>query len=331
METVLAAVVQPEPPGSASNRASPGKGRRPELAPLSIYHEPWWLDIATDGNWREAAVVENGATIGRMPYAHRRLLGSNLSRMPRLVRTLGPAVLDMPGKPVASLRRRLEIIDKLIDQLPAFDSFEQFFDPRIQDAVNFIQRGFAVGATYAFRVECDRTEEQTWSAMNDKTRNVIRKSGQSLRVETIDDPELFLRFYEANLGDKQNYYGTECLSRLLDAIVSRKAGRLLGAYDETGQITAATAIPWDSTAAYHFLSTRQSNAIAGATSLLIWEGLRIACGRGIAFDLDGVVSRPSFLFLSGFGGHLVQRLRVRRETRPFRLLKQAALLTGYTI
>jgi len=74
------------------------------------------------------------------------------------------------------------------------------------------------------------------------------------------------------------------------------------------------------------LCTRRSNAAAGATGLLIWEAARIACARGIAFDLDGITSPSTLLFLSGFGGRMVQRLRVRRHTSRFRIAKGLRLV-----
>jgi hypothetical protein len=326
METVPAAIIQPEPPNSASDRASPGKGRRPELAPLSIYHEPWWLDIATDEQWGEVTVTENGTIVGRLPYPIARRFGLRMSLAPSLIRTLGPAVLDTPGKPVAALRRRLEITNDLIGQLPPFDVFEQLFDPSIPDAVSFIHRGFVAGTTYCFRIEAGQSEAQLWSRMNDKTRNVIRKSGKTLVVTRIEQPDAFVRFYETNL-DGTNHHGTRRLVALLEAMLARGAGILLGAHDEAGRLVAATAIPWDSAVAHFLLCSRRRDAAAGATSLLIWEAARVARERGIIFDLDGVTSPSSLLFLSGFGGRMVQRLRVRRHTSRFRIAKGLRLLT----
>jgi hypothetical protein len=252
--------------------------------------------------------------------------GLRLSRTPSLIRTLGPAVLDAPGKPVAALRRRLEITNDLIGQLPSFDLFEQFFDPSIPDAVSFIFRGFVTGTTYSFRIDAGLSEAQVWSGMNDKTRIVIRKSGKDLVVARIDRPERFIEFYESNLDGKPNRHGARRMTALLEAILARDTGVILGAHDETGRLLAATAMPWDSKTAYFLLSTRRSGAAAGATGLLIWDAARIACARGIAFDLDGITSPPTLLFLSGFGGRMVQRLRVRRHSPRFRLAKRLRLI-----
>jgi len=315
-----------QPPEFASHR-KPGCEKKPsDVPPLSIYHEPWWLDIATDGQWSEAKVVENGVIVGRMPYSLEVRRGLRLSRAPTLIRTLGPATLATPGKPVATLRRRLEITSQLIEQLPTFDVFEQLFDPAIPDAVSFIYRGFTASVTYAFWIDAGLSEGQIWSGMNDKTRNVIRKSSKSLCIGSIDQPDAFVRFYEQNLDGAPNIHGTRRLTALLEAMLARQAGIMLGARDETGRLMAATAIPWDSKAAYFLLSTRRRDSAAGGTNQLIWEAARVACARRLAFDLDGVTSPASLLFLSGLGGRMVQRLRVRQHSRRFRLAKRLRLI-----
>jgi hypothetical protein len=58
--------------------------------PLStIFHEPWWLDIACDGDYREAIVVIDGKTVGRLPYRRRsQFPGLNTLGMPNLVHVL---------------------------------------------------------------------------------------------------------------------------------------------------------------------------------------------------------------------------------------------------
>src|SRR5208282_6870527 len=73
------------------------RGTRPSAAPgaigdaragsaFSIFHEPWWLDIATDRQWGEARVEQDGATLGRLPYPLGRFCGFPVSTTPSLIR-----------------------------------------------------------------------------------------------------------------------------------------------------------------------------------------------------------------------------------------------------
>lgn len=301
------------------------RSRRMDVAPLSIYHQPWWLDIACDGQWGETVIRENGIIVARMPYPIRRRLGLVVSDMPSLVRTLGPAVAEIAGKPVARLRRRLELTEQLIDALPEFDTFGQLFDPRVEDAISFLYRGFHLASTYSFRLDRCLGIEEIWEGMNDKTRNGIRKAARSLRLHAIEDVDTFIAFHDTNL-EGENRHGPDRLRRLLTAMLDRDAGNLLGVSDAGGRLVAASALVRDDNVAYHLISSRRADAPGGATSLLIWEALKIASDRRLDFDFDGIVSPTSLRFLSGFGGRLVQRIRVRRSSTRFKLASRVARL-----
>jgi hypothetical protein len=308
------------------------RGAASSVPAFSIYHEKWWLDAVTDGNWREALVTENGVVVGRMPYSLERRLGFRVSGMPSLVRTLGPAIIPAVGSTGALLARRIEITNALIDQLPRFDWFEQLFDPRIKEAVVFAQRGFTVGQTYTFLIPSGRTEDQLWEGVTFKTRNHIRKAAKTLTVAPRVEPDEFCRFYSENLGAERNFHGSERLRRLVAEILDRAAGTVLGARTSDGTLAAAVCIVWDAAAARYLLATRRTDlAGGGATMLLIWEAIRLACQRAIGFDFDGITSLGMLEFLAAFGGDLASRLRVRRRSWRFALAQAGLASIGRTV
>jgi len=316
-------------PGTSVAEALSSPVRSTEAA-FSVFHEPWWLDVATDGRWSEAVVRENGAVIGRLPYPIGTRFGMPVSLLPTLIRTLGPAIGPLPGKPATVLRRRLEITNALIDQLPRFAMFEQLLDPRVTDGVAFAYRNFVVGTAYCFRIDAGQSADDTWAGMMDKTRNVIRKAEASLRVDTVDEPDEFCRFHETALRGASNVHGTARMRALISQCQERNAGTILGVRNAQGALEAAVTFVWDSSALYYFLSARHpAAALNGAVSLLIWHGMRIARERGLIFDLDGVNSPGMLQFLSGFGGRLTQRLRVRRLNSVFRLVNAAESLVSF--
>jgi len=299
---------------------------------FSIYHESWWLDAATDGNWGEALVTENGVVVGRMPYIVYRRLGFRISGMPSLVRTLGPVISPSADGIRPPLVHRIDITNALISQLPRLDRFDQLFDPRINEAVVFAQRGYIVGQTYTFLIPPGRTEEELWDGVTFKTRNHIRKAAKTLTVAPVVDPDEFCRVYNANLGAEHNYHGIERMRRLVDEILAREAGTLLGARTSDGTLAAAVCIVWDLAAARYLLATRRAGlAGSGATMLLIWEAIRLACRRAIGFDFDGITSPAMLEFLAAFGGDLTPRLRVRRDSWRFALARVGLASIGYGV
>lgn len=318
---------------SGQKQKSCNESKRPDLSPLSIYHQPWWLDIATDGQWGETAIKENGAVIGRMPYPIETRFGLRVSRLPSLIRTLGPHVATVPGKPMTTLRRRVEIINQLIDDLPAFDLFDHTFDPRVADVLAFTHRDYVTGVGYSFRTKPGHAPEAILSDMVDTRRRVIRRAEAELYVTSISDIGEFCRFYDGNVGETGNFHGTGRMGRLLEAVQEREAGILLGAKTRQGKLAAAVGIVWDETAAHYFLGSRRPDldCANGAISLLIWEAIKIASERGLTFDFDGATTPGLVRFLSGFGGQLTTRLRVRRMSGRFRTASRAFSLIGRRI
>lgn len=65
----------------------------------TIFHEDWWLDAATGGNFDVAEVTVSGRKVGRLPFHVRSRLGLRIMNMPSLTYFLGPAIDDGEGSP----------------------------------------------------------------------------------------------------------------------------------------------------------------------------------------------------------------------------------------
>jgi hypothetical protein len=294
-----------------------------ESAAFSIFHEPWWLDIATDGHWGMAKVEHGNQLLGQLPYCPTRRGGWRISRLPPLTHTLGPVIKPMGLDGPREQHHRQTITSALIDQLPHFDSFYQLLDSRIEDALAFSLHGFTVSIRYTFQISPERTVDEAWARMHSKTRNVIRSAEKKLTVAPVATPDKFVQFYEANLFERsrKNDYGRSIMRQLVNAFVERGAGHLLGAYGPGGQLVAAVGVVWDQHAMYYLMSSRESGAHSGAISLLIWTAMKQALERKLTFDVDGFYSLGTCKFLEGFGGTLKQRLCVERASTMFSLAR----------
>lgn len=320
-------------PAVAPPRTQPVRGPDRSDA-YSLFHEPWWLDIATDGQWRTATVMHGNQLLGDMPYYIARRGIWRVSRLPPLTRTLGPVVRPLGVDPVCEFRHRLHVTSQLIEQLPHFDSFFQIFDHRVEDALAFAMHGFTVSVRYTFHLSPDCTAADVWARMHSKTRNAIRGAAKQLAVMPIDSPGMFLGFYEGNLASRlrPNAYGSAVMDALVHAFVERKAGRLLGAYDADGRLAGAIALVWDRHVMYYLLSSRGPRSPGGAISLLLWTAIQDAIDRQLTFDFDGFSGPATFHFLKGFGGTLKQRLGVERQSVVYavaRTLKHGVASKSY--
>jgi hypothetical protein len=310
----------------AAPQVYPRNGATPASVPLpaqSVFHQAWWLDLATDGNWRAATVRRGNEIVGEMPYALGRKGLWRTSQMPPLTRTLGPALKPFAGDPAQAMLDRIHVTTQLIEQIPEVDSFYQIFDPRVEDALAFGLNGFTVSTRYTLQFAAERDVEQLWKGLNGKTRNLIRTGQKFLKVAPIESPAEFNRFYNANLAvhGRSNIYGTDVMQRLVSAFVERGAGYLLGAYDANGHLVAAIGVTCDRHAAYYLLSSRSPSAHGGAISVLIWAAIQDAMKRKLTFDFDGIPNANTLRFLSGFNPTLRPRLVVERHKPVWSMAK----------
>jgi hypothetical protein len=310
----------------------------PGLSERSIFHEPWWLDAATNGAWQLAEVKHGNIVIGEMPYTLMKKGLWHISTLPPLTRTLGPVI--KPHQSVGGDRewtQRLGIARDLIAQLPKCARFHQLMDPRISEAeaLAFRLEGFTVKVSFTLIADGWTDEATAFAALKGTTRTAVRRAQECLTVRTIDSAKEFLDFYDANLvaRNRVNVYGAARMGRLLNEVLNRQAGTLFGAFDSQGTLVAASAVIWDSRAAYYFLTARRPDAHGGAVSLMLWTAMRIAGERGLAFDFDGVSTTGILKFLGGFGGRLVRRFEIERTMPVYGALRttlhSARTITAY--
>jgi hypothetical protein len=296
------------------------------LTERSVFHQPWWLDATTGGNW-DLAVVKNGdEVIGEMPYMLERKGIWLVSTLPPLTRTLGPVIKPKrKGAGEPEWCHRMNITSELMSQIPECAHFYQLMDTRMSEAeaIAFSLHGFDVSVAYTMEMADGRSESDIWNGLRRNTRNWVRRAAEQLTVQEISGADAFVDFYDANLAARKrnNVYGSSIMRRLLVEVVHRKAGTLLGAYAEDGSLVAEAALVWDNRAVYYLLSSRRANAHSGAISLLIWNGMRAARERNLIFDFDGISTAGILEFLAGFGGHLVQRFEVERMRTDYGVLR----------
>ena len=299
----------------------------PAVQPVnSIFHEPWWLTAATNGQYQEVTVEDKGKVVGRLPYLSTQRGPFRISRMPPFTHLLGPVIDSGAGKPQTRLTHRLSIARELIGKLPPFTHFEQQFDPEMDgglaaaDGLAFQDRGFAVGHLYTFELDCRKELDSLWGAMHLKTRQRVRRAEQKYATRSVLDPAIFTEFYLRNIHahGRTNVMEFERFPAIFAECKSRNCGEILAAFAEDGSPVAMVYLVWGATTMYYLLSTRRPDpGDGGSINLLLWCAVKYAHERRLIFDLDGVYSSGAARFLSGFGGEIKSRLSVRHSGAVF--------------
>jgi hypothetical protein len=287
----------------------------------TIFHEPWWLTLVSNGAYRETEVRSGDRVIGRLPYVSSRRLGMTLVNMPMFTHFLGPAIAASAGNDTTRFLNRLSIVKELVRQLPPAAHVYVKHHRGVIDTIGFPALGFSTDVQFTREI-VPKLPAQLWSEMRDKTRNVIRRADERFTIVDGLEAWKFAKLYAENLAVKKvaNYYDLALCERLIDTCVRRGVGRVLGARDSDGTLKAATFTVWDDNVEYYLMSTRAPGAGNGAVSLLLWHAIKDAAMRNVIFDFDGFKEPGDALFFSGFGGTISPRYVSYRNSRKFKLL-----------
>ena len=106
------------------------------------------------------------------------------------------------------------------------------------------------------------------------------------------------------------------LERIEAACAGRGARAMLFACDATDRVHAVAYVVWDRRVAYYLMGGGDPELrTSGASSLLLWEGIRRAHAEAEAFDFEGSMLKPVERFFRAFGGRQSPYLHVSRADR----------------
>lgn len=301
-------------------------GSTPSLVP-TVFHEPWWMGIACDGNHQEATVASDGKIVGRLPYAcATKFFRLRAIGMPHMTHVLGPAFARQYANSAQRSHKQLVITRSLIAQLPSAIHISFRLHAGIEDTLAFGEAGFRTSVDFTVEVP-PAPIETIWRQMRDKTRNVIRRARERHSVVECTDAAHFFAFYECNLKERgaKNHYEDPLYLRLVTTSIQRGVGRIIMAVDPAGTEQGAVFTIWDDKAAYYLMSSRTKDAINGVINLLLWEAIKHASARNLVFDMDLLHvkkhSLPNYLLLTGFGGEIKPRFTVSRASQVVRVAR----------
>jgi hypothetical protein len=324
-EALLAA---PEPRRKSQNDYYKVGARINPLVP-TIFHEDWWLEAATGGQFEVAEVAAGGRIVGRLPFYKTKRFGLTLIRMPELTYFLGPAIDEGAGSPNTRFLKRLHITRELLERLPRASWQYVKCHGGVTEVIAFQSLGFRTYVQFTHEL-APQPVSVLWQQMRNKTRNVIRRAEERFSVTELGDPFEFLHFFERNLkleGQINGLDWTLC-RKILSASLYRRRGRILAARDNRNQIVAANFCVWDEISSFYLMSTRSRDSGNNANALLIWEAIKESARRGLIFDFAGLGNKGSILLYSGFGSRPCSRFAALRARPIARMIYELKCLAA---
>lgn len=271
----------------------------------SIFEQPWWLDAVAPGQWDTAVIEKGGKTVARLPYVKTKRLGFRLLGMPEYTQTLGYWLLDTGARNAKKYSREKDLIMELIAQIPKGCSVDLELDHSCDYLFPFKWSGYTLQMQYSYRIESIVNEEQLWSGLAENIRTDIKKAQKTLTVKDdhpISDLIIMQSKTFGRQGRKLNNV-EKLLERIDEAAKQNNARKLLCAVDREGRTHAAAYFVYDSKCCYYLIGGGDPELRnSGASSLLVWEGLKFASTVSEAFDFEGSMIEPVERFFRAFGG-----------------------------
>lgn len=271
----------------------------------SIFEQPWWLDAVAPGQWEEVTVEKDGKVVARLPYVKTRQLGFSVLGMPDYTQTLGYWIDDTGAKNARKYAREKELLTALIEQLPSKVNINLALDHRCDYLFPFAWKGCRLEVAYSYKLEDLHDIDALWNGLADNIRREIRKAEKILTVEdnhSIDDLILLQNktFHRQGRPDRDD---GEVLRRLDCTLQEKNARKLLCAVDQNGRIHAASYFVFDQKCCFYLVGGGDPELrMSGASSLLMWEGIKLASAVSTSFDFEGSMIEPIERFFRAFGG-----------------------------
>ena len=300
-----------------------------------LFQESWWLDLATDGDWDEVKVENNGETAARLPFQLKRRYGFKVLTQPPFTPYLGPWFHPTSGKETKQRSDQYTLTSELLSRLPRYDLFHQTLWPELTNWLPFYWSGFGQTTGYTYWVRDILDDQAVWKRLTAGARGAIRKAERTITIATSNDVNRLCDIYDRTFSQqgKRVPYKREILARIAEGAVRAGHGRITQAEDKEGNVHAAILIVFDRRMAHYLVGGADSRFRAsGAASLLIWDAIRFAGRHSMTFDFEGSMVPGIERFFRSFNPTLVSCNRVFKTGKVFgsliHLRNAAAALMG---
>jgi hypothetical protein len=260
----------------------------------SVFCTSWWLDAVAPGRWRPQEVRDGDRIVAAWPTVveHTRL--GVVHRGAPLTPYLGP--LFPPGEGARRRSRELKLVEDLLTAIGPYAHLEARCNPAFDYWTPLRWRGFRQTTNYTWRLLDLSDVDAVFGGFRENIRGHVRaaeKSGTTVVEGTLGD---LLDVHRRRFARDPS--GIE---RIDAAAVARDARTILIARDGDGHARAAGYFVHDDRFTTYLLAATDAE-VRGAASLVLWEAIKRAAGRGTAFDFEGSMLQHVESFVRSFGG-----------------------------
>ena len=302
---------------------------------ISIFMQPWWLDIVcslSGMKWNVILYEKGGHIWGSFIYTYKKKIGFNLIMPPELTPLSGPYIKYPEGQRVSKkLSWEKEIMSYFINNLPKFDKFAIYFNHSFKNWLPFYWKGFKQTTKYTYIIKDLNNLDAVYSNFEPMARNNIKRALKN-GIEVIDSEDIDA-LYEVNkiTFEMQNVkipYSLEYLKALY-AKAKEKNSVIIKFAKKDNKVYSVMMGVYDKNTLYILLagSDRRIKSNFGSEYLLFWEMMKFASKRGLSYDFEGSVIEGVEKRNRSFGATPKQYFKITKT--PNKILKAKELISQF--
>ena len=294
---------------------------------IPIFSRDWWLDaVCGEPNWDVVLFKRNKNIVASMPFFVRERFGLRLISMPVLTPKMGPYI-KYSGKETHYKKLSFEkkVMQKLIEQLPDFSSFEQNFDFKISNWLPFYWLGFSQQTFYTYKIELDNVDKLD----NIYESDIRRQIKKSVREEVaITEKTSIGEFYELN---KKTFarkratipYSLSFIENLYSILKDRNSVKILSAINKDKKLLASCFLVEDFESTYYLMGGMDPDfKQTGAVDFLLSTAIEETLKKGKRFDFEGSMIEPIEKKFRSFGAIQTPYLRISKTNSRLILFRK---------
>ena len=280
----------------------------------TIFHYSWWHKAIAKRTNNSYSVIyylvlsKDGELLSAMPIFYHEKLFIIAVSAPPLTPYLGPLFklqenLKMPSK-LTFMKRINKLYAKALREL-GLVTFYPFSSEHV-DLQPYLWAGFNVRVRYTYIVNLSKSIDEIWSNIDKRRKWEIRKTlKQDLRASESSDINTFIELFNRSMARRNTRRKYDKIwKEVFQECNSRNRCKILTTCSESGEPLASIFIVWDNKRAYYIGSGMKENSY-GATSLLIWEAIRLTKSLGLKeFDFEGSSIQSIEEYFRKFGGEI---------------------------
>ena len=283
---------------------------------LPVFFKSWWLDaVCEGGEWCAEAHQEGGEYDSVFVYFIKRKFGLKYIVMPPLTQFLGDySFIDR------ELGQYKPISNYYIDRLPRTAFTALCMSHTFKYWTPYKWRGFDETTRYSLIIKNLSDLKAVYHNFEDSKRRNIRKAASKFTVATGLPAADFYDFFEKNCGSKVEYSRT-MFEKLHQECVKNNSGTIFFATDENSAVCGVLFAVWDNAAVYALTYSFENNARkSGVGDLLMYEAMKLAAEKNLAFDFEGSMIENVEQSYRRFGSEPIVYHKISRAGFIFRII-----------